>query len=275
MLVRILLKVFVPLKSATLAAETFLLARLIKNNLSKTKEELKAITESSDAFRKKPNEIAETLLDSNSKYKETVTIYFMLKQVSALYEAEDKRIAIQVMNEFRNALDHFARSMIHPEEESREQDHIEKMNQHLQRAFLDTSKLLCALYDDKTKGRHRKFSDTAIGLVDTGDYQKEFTRLQVAAHSAFTEAKLLDYKLGSNVEKSVQDAYVEAVLSHQKLDVYQLKNYHKLKWAAARLTLMQGVKWIAAIWCGVIAGVLLEHYKEASKYLQAILNFFN
>ncbi len=225
---------------------------------SKTQEELDEIAKGVNEFLEHPSELSETISEHNNKYKEIVRSYFILKQISAMYEAESKILPIQVFNEMRNALDHFIRSLIHPEDVEREAENIEQMRRHIQRAFLDISKLLCAFYDSSTKDRHLKFSDEAIGIVQEGEYQKEYTRLQVIAHEKFTEAKIQDYKLGTDGTQLVRNAYIDAVIAHKKILQYQADNYHFLKWAAAKATFLKGLKWSSAIAAGLVAGVILQ-----------------
>ena len=239
---------------------------------NQTEEDIEKLAESLGNFLEGPGRLTESLTGECSKYKETVRIYFILKQISAMYEAESKRLPIQVFNEMRNALDHFIRSLIHPEDVNRESENIQQMNRHIQRAFLDTSKILCAFYDESSKEKHSRFSNEAIGYVQEGDYQKEFTRLQVMAHEMYTDAKLLDYSLGSDGEESVRDAYINAVIAHKDLSKYQTDNYHKIKWAAAKITAIKGLKWTAAIISGVVAGIILKGIDVVPGFMLQLLN---
>lgn len=252
----------------------FTLNQHIASNKNITQQELDELAGNLESFLSAPKGLADSLLPENGKYKEIVFIYFVMKQTSAIYEAESKQLPIQVFNEMRNALDHFVRSLIYPNEEDRESKNIEQMNRHIQRAFLDTSKLLCAFYDEKAKYRHSKFSDEAVGVLNQGDYQKEFTSLQNKAHETFTNAKLLDYKLGTENSLDVREEYISAVIAHKKLLDYQTVNYPKLKWMQTRISLLKGMKWSSAIFASLIAGVFLEVVTKKGEIILSFLKQF-
>jgi hypothetical protein len=278
LLTQIQLKLLFPIKSilnVTHDATERYIFKLHESLLpkNKTEEDVDTLAENLESFLEAPNRLTETLTDGHKKYKDTVHLYFILKQISAMYEAESKRLPIQVFNEMRNALDHFIRSLILPDDPEREIDNILQMNRHIQRAFLDTSKILCAFYDESSKEKHNRFSDETIGYVEHGDYQKEFTRLQVLAHEKYIDAKLLDYKLGNDGDLPVRDAYINSVIAHKELSQYQTDNYHKIKWASAKLTITKGLKWTATIIASIIAGIIMKGLDKVPDSLLKILNF--
>ena len=80
---------------------------------TKTEIELLRKLESYDDFVNEPKALANTLTSANHKYHVISEIYFVLKTAVALYEAENRELPLQVHNEWRNALDHFIRSLIH------------------------------------------------------------------------------------------------------------------------------------------------------------------
>jgi hypothetical protein len=230
--------------------------RLNKKTL--TQQEIDEITKSVADFIKGPNERADVVSAGDQQYKESVRIYFLLKEASALFEAESKTLPTQVFNEMRNALDHFMRSLVVANPKSKE-GNIKQVENHIQRGFLDISKLICAYYDEATKGRHDRISEQVLGNITNGDYIKEFTRLQTTAHSKFTEAKVIDYKLGTDGQGNVREAYIDAVIAHRNLYKYQADNYGNLKFARARWFGMRSLTAIVLFVLGLTTDIIAEY----------------
>ncbi|MBK6639240.1 MAG: hypothetical protein IPG34_17235 [Rhodocyclaceae bacterium] len=105
-----------------------------------------------DEFSRSSKSISESLQGHDVELKDGVNVYFLTKQVIALYEAQINYLPLQVYNEMRNALDHYMRAitfsgLTQPNE--RRRHHINKMTGHLQRALLDVIKLTCAAMVEK------------------------------------------------------------------------------------------------------------------------------
>jgi hypothetical protein len=235
--------------------------------ITPTEQDLQAITESKEAFLANPREITKNLAPAVEKYRPLLEVYFLMKQATALYEAESKRLPIQVFNDMRNALDHIVRSML-PKGSEQESRQLDKAEGHIQRAFLDTAKLLCAFFDESCNRRHRSFSAEQMAVASNGEYIREFTRLQYLSHAAFADAKLKDYELGGDDEVRVREKYVEAVLAHKRVYDYQKSNYHNLRWAKAKVTLLKGLSWLSAILASLVAGWLLKAYSHVLRLWQ-------
>lgn len=216
--------------SISCAQAVFALDKKIKPQFFR--EALDAATEDLEAFISQPRELANTVVQDGEKHKEAAFYYFLLKQLSSLWECESKALPLQVFNEMRNALDHFYRSLIILSGERQEADQLKKMKDHLQRAILDVAKILCAHYSDTIAKRTREIGEKTLGFVDSGEFIKNLTRRQHDAHHAYMVARRSDAKICPNHEnQDVMLDYLKAVIAHKEMYDYYAKHTPQIRWA--------------------------------------------
>jgi hypothetical protein len=205
---------------------------------------------------------------SEIELREAVYLYFLTKQAASIYEAKIKYLPLQVYNEMRNALDHYFRALI--SEGGSRSSHIGKMEGHLQRAFLDITKLTCAASMEIIDRTHKRIGETSISLVNNGDYIKTITNLKVNAEETLIKAKLGEYSLGNGGESSVRDNYIEALAAHNLAYSFHKKNLGNLRWGRAKWLFHRPVGLIITILATFIAGYSVRVAWAASENLPII-----
>lgn len=195
---------------------------------------------------------ASLLAKNDEKLKEATYLYFLIKITSASYEAKTKYLPLQVYNEMRNALDHYFRAITSVEE--KKSSHIKKMEGHLQRAFLDITKLTCAATMESIDKTHSRIGDKAIHLVGNGDYIKKMTELRMQAENALIIAKQNEYSLGGDNEQLVRDQYLDAISAHTVAHNFYKENLGNLKWARAKCWLFNPTSFIFAVTVAFFGG---------------------
>ncbi len=217
-------------------------------------------TASYEEFIKEPAELSKNV---DKESQESVFLYFCIKQVIALYEMECQALPIQVFNEFRSAFDHHQRLLVY-----KDNIHVNKINSHLQRAFLDIIKMTCIFYFERTITINNKFSKTAITYLDSGDYIKNFTTIQNRCSKLLKDAKCNDYLLGNdpNKNKKVRNSYINALLAHKALFSYQEEHIPLLTRAQYQYLAINSMKYLVSFGLGVLASIfasgILHYLKE-------------
>ena len=96
--------------------------------------------ETLDELKASVNEQVGAVTDVNLQH--STRLYLYTRYFVVVFESRYGAIPIQVWNEYRNALDHFFRFQLDGGA-SEAQDHMQKMDGHLQRAALDILKIFC------------------------------------------------------------------------------------------------------------------------------------
>lgn len=224
-------------------------------NIDLTRQILDQIGNDPDEFRKSAAQLAESLDTADIKLKEAVYLYFLTKQAASIYEAKINYLPLQVYNEMRNALDHYFRALVTSNQE-RKASHIGKMEGHLQRAFLDITKLTCAGTMENIDRTHNRIGDKPISLVNNGEYIKFFTNLKVHAENKLIKAKRLEYSLGDGNESNVRDSYIEALTAHILTYNFYKENLPNLYWGKARWLVLKPATIGVSIFIGACGGYL-------------------
>ena len=238
------------------------------------RDELERITQGVDDYFDLPLQLSENVEDPN--LKAVSQNYFLLKQTLAVYEAYNRAIPIQILNEMRNAVDHHVRGLVQEDPQETEK-HFKKMDGHIQRALLDLIKVACAYYDVNIRKRHKFFSRKAIGLVDNGEYIKDFSRLQNEAYLYFVDAKREDFRLGDDQSENdeVKRKYVTALIAHKNLDDFQVGNLYKVRWGAAKHYILKGWGYASAIIIGALGSYLAGWWPTPELREVSLSQFFN
>ncbi len=139
------------------------------------------------------------------------------------------------------------------------------MEDHLQRAFLDVTKLTCAQTMESIDHTHSQIGDKAMALVDNGEYIKIFTNLKVNAEDKLITAKRSEYSLGNGGEHSVRDNYVNALTAHTLAYNYHKKNLGKLRWGMCKWFVLKPTPMIITIISSLIAGYSVRVLWAASE----------
>jgi hypothetical protein len=168
----------------------------------------------------------------DSNFKDSTYLYFIARYFVSVYEAKFGVIPIQVWNEYRNALDHFFRSLTNPNS-----THLKKMQGHLQRAVLDVLKLYCHSVQDQVRKLKDDFKPEVLRLVDNGNFSKQLDISIKESEELFILAKVMDNSLGDNshTNKEIVSKYLDAVFSFDNIyrniiekaeDITNAKNNH-------------------------------------------------
>jgi len=241
------------------------------------REKLDEVTDSLDSFKEEPLELVQTIPQESKKFSDAAYYYFILKQLSALWESESQGLPLQVFNELRNATDHFFRSLVDFGLGHEEEAQLRKARDHLQRAIFDVSKLLCAFYNESLSRRTTAVGERALGLVDQGEFLKELTKKQHVAHSAYIDARQADLKICAEVKASdVVEKYLLSVLAHKYCNDYYDENLWKIRWARVRRWRTAAVSVVATIFVTMfleVSASLLSGY--LAPYLRTIFGLEN
>lgn len=134
--------------------------------------------------------------------RRTVYLYYLSRYQLSIYEASFSKMLGQVLNEYRNGLDHLMRFLSGGSEDiSKDDQHgnLKKMEGHMQRALLD----LCKSYTYKVTDWADAFEEDCGGmrilaLVDEGRFAGEWADKRKSIHTAFMKSKIGDSRLGAN-----------------------------------------------------------------------------
>lgn len=151
---------------------------------------------------------------ADKEFQESLKLYFIARYFVSLYEAKFNSIPVQVWNEYRNSLDHFFRSKTNPND-----NHVRKMQGHIQRAVLDILKLYCHSIQDLVSEIDKQYSTDVLKLVDNGNFIKNIKLGTSASVSLFEKAKIADGDLGENshTNSEIVGKYLEAAYSFENV----------------------------------------------------------
>ena len=184
------------------------------------------------------------LSDSNSKYKRTVELYYIVRYFVVLYESTASKLPIQVWNEYRNALDHFARHLTLTNDISKEDQHqhLQKMEGHIQRAVLDISKFLCLYYIDFYNNIKNK---DALSLVTDGSLLTDIETTYIKSREKLKNAKALDSNLGedASLNTEVLKNYCDAVFSYKEIEDLYNQNLQKITKSQTKYNMLYKKDW--------------------------------
>lgn len=172
-----------------------------------------------DALFKRAKEQAKNASD---EYQETIELYYIARYWVSVFESYVRQLPTQVLNEYRNAFDHFARYIAGSGDVTKGDDNhrnLYKMKGHIQRAVLDICKILCIHFGDFYE---EKISPNTnyLRLVTNGRFLKELTSKHSEAKKKLLEAKQLDSSLGEevNTNEEVRKAYCDAVFLFKSIE---------------------------------------------------------
>lgn len=162
------------------------------------------------------------------EFKRSAWLYFLCRSFVSRYEVEYDELPIQVWNEFRNALDHYFRSITilqkHGESETSYSDRslteratqLKKMEGHLQRALLDILKFYCHETKEYLDSTVQKNISRGIDIVDNGNFFKDLVNKLSDAETKFLEAKIEDNNLGNEAQQNdhVVKLYLDAAYNY-------------------------------------------------------------
>lgn len=176
-------------------------------------EDVPAIFDSIEALHSAATEIA---AKAPTEYQHSVYLYFIARYFVAVYEAIYSEVPIQVWNEYRNALDHFFRSITRTSEEKKQLSRVEG---HLQRAVLDISKIYCHRTEERFESTLSTYKVADLRLVDSGVFYRVLLDKHDEARDIFTRAKTTDNRLGEDrgTNTQVLSDYLSACFKYKDL----------------------------------------------------------
>lgn len=197
------------------------------------------------------------LSDNNSEYKRIVELYYIVRYFVVLYESTASKLPIQVWNEYRNALDHFARHLTLTDDIAKEDphQHLQKMEGHIQRAVLDISKILCLHYFDFYENIKNK---NALSLVTDGRLLNDIETIYIESRDKFKNAKMLDSDLGedANVNTGVLKDYCDAVFSYKQIEDLYNQNLQKITQAQTKYNMLYKKDWKMNAFIGLLIALI-------------------
>lgn len=157
--------------------------------------------------------------------RRTVYLYYLSRYLLSLYEVTFSEIPDQVLNEYRNGLDHLMRFLSSGDDISQDDKHrnLSKMEGHMQRALLD----LCKHYAYGTENWVDEFEKSwggmeVLSLVSNGEFVRKWGEMRQFIHDPFMAAKTEDSYLGEDA--SSNNDIVEQYLSVAK-ECRQLRKF--------------------------------------------------
>jgi len=165
-------------------------------------------------------------------FRRSLELYFIARYFVAVHESRYSKIPIQVWNEYRNALDHFFRSMT----DTQDAGHLQKMEGHLQRAVLDVLKLVIHNSKDNVEQIISKIDNEASTLVDNGNFLPSIKKKYRSAVSLFEKAKTEDIRLGDDAKTNddVLTYYLDAAFSFDEISIEIFSRENDIDQAALR-----------------------------------------
>jgi len=143
---------------------------------------------------------------ASPEFREMVSFYFVSRYFTALYEARHGKIPIQIWNEYRNALDHFMRSLTQDEESRVFQ--LQKMEGHLLRSTIDILKIYSHSEIESINNELGNYSAKAWASLNNGEVYPGIKANFNLAVSELEKAKITD--LGDEQTFRLLDGYLSA-----------------------------------------------------------------
>lgn len=151
---------------------------------------------------------------ASAPLRRCVYLYYFARYLVSLYESVFSEMPGQILNEFRNGLDHAMRYFSSGGDLQADDGHrnLQKMEGHLQRAVLDACKYLSYDYSEWAARFEKKHGAGVLALVSNGEFWEELQRGKEEAESSFEKAKLADAGLGEDSAQNddVVEFYVDA-----------------------------------------------------------------
>lgn len=159
-----------------------------------------------------------TCVNVEDKLKDIIRYYTIARYLTAVFEAHNFKIPVQVWNEYRNSLDHFIRSLVATESDIKDRQ-LRSTRGHLLRACLDIIKLLCTSRDDWYKALKKSKAYMTYALVDNGNFLRDLEEKYELARRAMINAKTCDIHLGNDDSKDsdILDLYLNAYFAYENL----------------------------------------------------------
>lgn len=199
------------------------------------------------------NSIDSSTIQAGSEYQGVSKFYYLARYFMVIYEAQFQELPIQVWNEYRNALDHFVRQINNQSPEDNPESHKNKMEGHLQRATLDTLKLLIIRTIDSIKNTQSCYTKEVLSLVDNGTFIEYIAKERHNIEKLFTIAKVSDCNLGGGdiEDNAVLENYLDTAflamkvrdtLLNKQVDIARAEDRHtSIKSAGKTLSMTQSV----------------------------------
>lgn len=171
------------------------------------------------------------------EYQTIVRLYYVARYMVSVFEAHNQELPLQVWNEYRNALDHFARHLTtssHILQEGTHR-HLSKMEGHIQRAALDACKFLCIYFDDFYK-RNIEGDTSVLSLVSDGEFLQGANETYQRATTLLLQAKQQDSDLGEEAatNRDVIMSYCDAAFAFMRIERTYRQNNRKVVQARIR-----------------------------------------
>jgi hypothetical protein len=188
------------------------------------------------------------LSERDEEFKEIMRAYFYTKSAIALCESRGSILTIQVFNEFRSAFDHYSRALTAEDQDKERKAHLRSVTGHIQRAFLDVTKLGCSTLMDSITRNQSKFNAATIGIAKNGDYAKTMAALIYDAEEKYYTAKIEETRLGDEASRNdtVRDLFFIALKAHVLAQKYMQKHLGDLYISAGHVRRIEALKWFKA-----------------------------
>ncbi len=178
--------------------------------------------------------------------KEILTIYnqyhCVVKHMVVELEADDNEFPIEVLNEIRAILNHFAKCYILDEErpngyESLLDIQIHDAKSHLKRAIFDCYKYSCISVEDYHSAFCHQMRHVDLGAIDNGEFSINLSKKYVKAKKMLKEAKFEEQDSMSNSSfDSVFELYKRAYEAYDDVRKYIDESLDKIERARHKQT---------------------------------------
>lgn len=150
--------------------------------------------------------------------RRTVYLYYLSRYHLSVYETIFSEMPNQVLNEYRNGLDHLMRFLSAGGDLSEDDRHrnLDKMEGHMQRALLD----LCKHYAYRASNWADEFEKDSGGmkilsLVSEGQFARKWRERRQVIHTAFVKAKMGDSHLVEDNQDSDDIVELYIAIAHE------------------------------------------------------------
>jgi len=211
------------------------------------------------------------------EFQKSIKYYFIARYFVAIFESRNHEIPIQVWNEYRNALDHFFRSLTL--QEKGDHTHLIKMEGHLLRACLDILKIFTHTTIETYESQRALYSKEVYDLIDNGKFYETIITQSNLISRNFEHAKLSDSRLGKSEidDLEIIDNYLDAAFyadilmlnlisremdcinAKQKLDNLYHSAHKKTTWEHLKI---HGLSHIVFAGIGVGLTMLFNNYSD-------------
>lgn len=226
--------------------------------------EQKLISNNCEKLKQHANYMAQSLVGIDKSMADATYVYYLTKQVAAVYESTINYLPVQVYNEFRNAIDHYFRSLANvsykknlsvDEAWNSRETQLKKVNGHIVRAFLDMVKITNDVIALEIRKKHESFGLKSLAIVDNGQYITKIEALLDKAQDDYLKAKLSESSEGGESRETI-NLFLESFSSHlnaRDFFIASKKHFYNGAW---KYRLIKGNNLLIGLVIGILVAII-------------------